>query len=210
MHRVMVLGEKRFFREALVSMISSAPGWCAFSAGEDEGDGGEGPASTPVDVLLVQTLDGSPVGWVEGVRARYVHAPLVVIGPQRRGAAGSVRTSLAATGYLPSDVELETLLDALRRACSGDILRPSGGPKMAAATMPARRPELTSREAEIVHRLSAAHPSEQIAESLGISANTLRTHLRNIMSKLDAHSRVEIVARARQLGLLQIGAGAHH
>ena len=45
----------------------------------------------------------------------------------------------------------------------------------------------------------------EIASDLYVSANTVRTHLRHIYAKLDAHSRTEAVERARQLGLIAPG-----
>ncbi len=47
----------------------------------------------------------------------------------------------------------------------------------------------------------------EVAAELFVSDNTVRTHLRHIYAKLEAHSRSEAVARARDLGLLAPGAG---
>ena len=44
--------------------------------------------------------------------------------------------------------------------------------------------------------------ASEIAAELSVSTNTIRTHLRHIYAKLDAHGRAEAVARARELGLL--------
>ena len=48
--------------------------------------------------------------------------------------------------------------------------------------------------------------ASEIASELTVSTNTIRTHLRHIYAKLDAHGRAEAVARARELGLLAPGA----
>jgi LuxR family maltose regulon positive regulatory protein len=44
--------------------------------------------------------------------------------------------------------------------------------------------------------------ADEIAGELYLSANTIRTHVRHIYAKLDAHTRREAVARARERGLL--------
>ena len=54
----------------------------------------------------------------------------------------------------------------------------------------------------MVRYLPSNLKAPEIAAELCVSANTVRTHLRHIYAKLDAHSRGEAVARARDLGLL--------
>ena len=61
---------------------------------------------------------------------------------------------------------------------------------------------LTERELEVLHLLPTHLSSTEIAERLIVSANTIRTHIKNIYSKLGVHSRDEAVLRARDLGLL--------
>ena len=61
---------------------------------------------------------------------------------------------------------------------------------------------LTQREQEILHLMAQGLSSPKIAEQLVVSVSTIRTHIKHIYSKLDAHSRHEAISQARKLGLL--------
>jgi LuxR family maltose regulon positive regulatory protein len=69
---------------------------------------------------------------------------------------------------------------------------------------PLREP-LSDAELRVVRYLPGNLKGPEIAAELCVSPNTIRTHLRHVYAKLDAHSRSEAVARARQLGLLAPG-----
>jgi LuxR family maltose regulon positive regulatory protein len=61
---------------------------------------------------------------------------------------------------------------------------------------------LSERELEVLQLLPSSLSSTEMAAELSISVNTLRTHLKSIYAKLDAHSRYEAIARSKELGLL--------
>jgi LuxR family maltose regulon positive regulatory protein len=87
---------------------------------------------------------------------------------------------------------------ALRRAIL-DVLAGSAPPAGAPA---GTLEELSEAELRVVRYLPTNLRAPEIAAELFVSTNTVRTHLRHIYAKLDAHGRAEAVARARQLGLL--------
>jgi len=62
--------------------------------------------------------------------------------------------------------------------------------------------QLTARENEVLHLIAAGLPNKQIEETLLLSKNTVRTHIKNLYSKLDVNSRTQAVQKARQLALL--------
>jgi LuxR family maltose regulon positive regulatory protein len=62
--------------------------------------------------------------------------------------------------------------------------------------------QLSAAELRVVRYLPTNLKAPEIAAELGVSANTVKTHLRHIYDKLNAHSRSEAVDRARELGLL--------
>jgi LuxR family maltose regulon positive regulatory protein len=84
-----------------------------------------------------------------------------------------------------------------------DVLAGSAPPR-AGGTAPLRE-ELSEAELRVVRYMPTNLKAHEIAAELFVSANTVRTHLRHIYAKLDAHNRGEAVARARALGLLAPG-----
>ncbi len=61
---------------------------------------------------------------------------------------------------------------------------------------------LSERELEVLRLLTAGLSNQEIAEKLTVTLNTIKAHVRSIYGKLDAHSRVQAVTRARELDLL--------
>jgi LuxR family maltose regulon positive regulatory protein len=61
---------------------------------------------------------------------------------------------------------------------------------------------LTQREREVLELFAAGMTSAEIAQHFVVSINTVKTQLKSIYGKLDAHSRAEVIGRARGLGLI--------
>ena len=61
---------------------------------------------------------------------------------------------------------------------------------------------LSDREMEVLRLLNTALPTPEIAQELFVSANTIRSHVKSIYGKLNAHGRTEAIQRAKELGLL--------
>lgn len=90
---------------------------------------------------------------------------------------------------------LSTILDVL-----------DGSSREGVGDTTALRDELSDAELRVLRYLPSNLKAPEIAAELFVSANTVRTHLRHIYTKLDAHSRSAAVSRARELGLLAPGA----
>ena len=63
---------------------------------------------------------------------------------------------------------------------------------------------LTQRELQVLRLLANGTGTRQGAKALGISPNTLRTHVQNLLQKLGVHSRLEAVLEGVALGLVSI------
>jgi DNA-binding NarL/FixJ family response regulator len=65
--------------------------------------------------------------------------------------------------------------------------------------------ELTARELEVLERLAAGQTNDAIAAELFLSTSTLRNHIQSVLTKLDAHSKLEAVVKGVSAGLVKIG-----
>ena len=121
-----------------------------------------------------------------------------------------------AQGYLLKDIPPGDLVQAVRAAYLGQVqLHPEVARKLMSAVaakveLPAGRApasfgELTERELEVLQLVVDGRRNKEVAAELGISENTVKYHLRNILDKLHARSRAEMVARAVRGGLVADG-----
>ncbi len=60
-------------------------------------------------------------------------------------------------------------------------------------------PHLTPRQMDVLRHLAAGHSTDDIARKLGIATETVRNHVRSLMSRLEVHTRLEAVIRAHEL-----------
>jgi len=116
-----------------------------------------------------------------------------------------------AVGYLLKDVTSDGLLDAVRRAASGEpVMAPavlarlmehfSASPPAAPRQLPGFA-DLTERELEILALIGAGRSNSEIAEELVISMATVKTHVRHVFAKLNLRDRAQAVVAARDAGL---------
>jgi DNA-binding NarL/FixJ family response regulator len=107
-----------------------------------------------------------------------------------------------AVGYALKDGDPDELLAAIAAAVAGELyvdprLRDALPPVRASVE---RTPALSKREREVMDHLSQGLTGEQVAELLFLSAETVKTHVRNAMGKLDASTRVHAIALAMRDG----------
>lgn len=117
-----------------------------------------------------------------------------------------------AAGYLSKGSHPDLILDAVRRVARGDMLIPSAllvrliNSRRTSAAATAERArvdaQFTAREREILVMMREGLDNAAMASRLFIEISTVRWHVRHVLDKLHAHSKLEAVARAAELGLL--------
>ena len=109
-----------------------------------------------------------------------------------------------AVGYLLKDTDSEELQRAVRAAAAGQVqLSPAVAAKLVRdVRLPANPPPLTRREEQVLVLLARGRANGQIARELHIAPQTVKTHVSNILAKLNAQSRTQAALYAMRTGLV--------
>jgi DNA-binding NarL/FixJ family response regulator len=112
-----------------------------------------------------------------------------------------------ANGYLLKNAEPENLRNTILEVMRGNsVLAPEMTEKVFASLRRARTGQrqtlLSDREVEVLNFMEKGQTTGQMAGSLFISDNTVKTHIRHILAKLEVNNRAQAVDKARELGIL--------
>lgn len=107
-----------------------------------------------------------------------------------------------ALGYLQKAAPREDLLLAVRTVAQGKRFLPPDIAQRLADRL--GRPEPSARELEVLALIAKGRSNKEIAAALGVSDETVKTHVSNLMQKLQAQDRAHAVTEAIRLGLLEV------
>jgi len=107
-----------------------------------------------------------------------------------------------ACGYVPKSAEKDAIVRAIRAVAAGEqFIPPHLARRLAERNLHAT---LSSREIEVLRLISQGRANKEIADQLGLSVPTVKTHIAHILEKLDAPDRTRAVTIAMERGLLRM------
>lgn len=107
-----------------------------------------------------------------------------------------------AKAYLLKDTPCGEIIEIIRAVYQGQRYIPSSiGEKLAARI---ERPKLSERESEILQLITTGKSNKAISVALGITENTVKFHVNNILSKLGVSDRTQAVVTALKLGIVKL------
>jgi DNA-binding NarL/FixJ family response regulator len=203
--RVLIVAGRPLAGQALGRALADA-GLRVLDVLDDPQEAGRVAHEARPDVILVDEAAGGRWGWdVGGELARLVPgARLIALVEPSSGQPAGDRAVFH--GHVRTDQGLAPAIATIRAVAAGRIvlppIEPSGrgrGVRRRPAADGVRR--LSPRERQILSLLAQGKSGRAIAEDLGLSANTVRSHVQSILAKLGVGSRLEAVAIASRRGL---------
>lgn len=214
--RVMLVDDHALFREGLRMIVSSQPDMEVVGEASDGLEAAVKAEELKPDLILMDiqmpVCDG-----IEATRRIKKFLPEIIIvmltvRDDEEKLFEAIKSG--AQGYLLKQMNSTELMSLLRQAIHGDAAIP---PKLAGMMleefrrlskfMPVELPEdassqLSKREQEVLGLVAAGYSDKEIANSLTLSVHTVKTHLRNILSKLHVGGRRDAARIAREKGLI--------
>jgi two-component system NarL family response regulator len=215
--RVLVVDDHAVFRRGLQMVLEQEPD---IEVVGEAGDGAEAvtmAANTAPDIVLLDVRMPKR-GGIDACTAIKDAVPsvaiiMLTISDEEADLYDAIKAG--AVGYLLKDIPIDEVATAVRAVRGGQsYISPSMASKLLTefATMVRRSderqqlpaPKLTDREMEVLKLVAKGLNNRDIAKQLFISENTVKNHIRNILEKLQLHSRMEAVVYAVREKLLEI------
>jgi DNA-binding NarL/FixJ family response regulator len=215
--RVLVVDDHVLYRRGLELVLAQEPDI------QIVGEAGDGPEAVrraeellPDVVLMdIRMPGGSGIEACTAIKdlAPSTRIVMLTISDEESDLYEAVRAG--ANGYLLKDVPGEQIADGLRATHAGQsLIAPSMASKLLSEFAAMRRrykerpvlpvPPLTRRELQVLRLVARGMANKDIARALTVTENTVKNHVRNILDKLQKHSRMEAAMYALREGIIDL------
>ncbi len=215
MIRILLVDDQAIVREGLRSMLSPEPDMAVVGEASDGNEALRLVRELTPDIVLMDVrmpgLDG--IAALEALKRNSIRASVIMVTLYDDPDYLMRAVSAGAAGYVLKDSSREELVRAVRvTAEGGGIVAPSLMPQLLRRvghmlTTPGSAPsapiaELSERERQVLRLMAEGFTNQEIAERLIVSATTIKTHVQNILQKLNVSDRTQAAVSAVRLGLI--------
>jgi DNA-binding NarL/FixJ family response regulator len=202
MTKVVIIDDHEALRQGLSMLLAQGGLEVVASAGNlAAGIDAVAHATPDVAIVDIRLPDGSGIDLTRTLIGRFPELGVILY-------TGDADVELliggldsGARGYALKTGSVDELRDAVRRvADGGTYVDPRLDRVLLSSRATERLPQLSPREREIMHLMAEGYTAQDIATQLGVSVETVRTHVRNVIRKLQARNRVHAIAIALQRG----------
>jgi DNA-binding NarL/FixJ family response regulator len=206
--RVAIIDDHQLVSQGLGLLLGTQKDLAVCGYGRSVADAVPLVLETEPDVVVMDLhlQDGSGLDAAVAIRRVQPYARFVFLSRDDSDSAWLSAIAAGAAAFIHKSRAASDVIDAVRRVGHGASLIT---PSMIASLLSRnrdrelKRDSLSQREREVLKLMSDGWSSREMAERLGISYATVRTHIRSLDTKLGVHSKIEAVAAARGMNLIE-------
>lgn len=202
--RILIVDDHPPMRMGLVALIKSQPGMDVIAEASD----GEEAIKVYDDVLpdvVLMDLRMPGMGGVEAIlaiRKKHPEARVIVLSTYDLDEDIHRAIQSGAQSYLLKDMPSEEIASTIHAVYAGDAMLPRQVAER--LTMRSQREQLTERERDVLESLIKGRSNKEIASSLYISEETVKSHLKMLFGKLRVHDRTGAAVEAIRHGIVHL------
>ncbi len=204
MIKVMIVDDHPLMREGITSVIEGEADMTVVAQAENGIEALQRYRENSPDVTLMDIampgMDG--VEATIAIRAEWPQARIVMLTTYDGDSKALKALKAGASGYLLKSLIRTDLLDAIRSVHAGQRKIP--GEVAAALAEHVGDESLTTRELDVLRQVAAGNSNRRVAARLGISEETVKAHMKNILGKLAANDRTHAVTIALKRGIIDV------
>ncbi|MCR4669191.1 MAG: response regulator transcription factor [Clostridia bacterium] len=156
-----------------------------------------------IDLILMDVMTGLGSNGLEAaeqIKAEFPEIRIIIVTSMPEASWLSRAREIGVDSFWYKEAEREPILEVMRRTMDGESIYPDETPLVALGSV--SNHDLSERELQVLRELISGDSNAEIGARLGISASTVKWHVQNLLEKTGMHTRTELAAAARSLGIV--------
>ena len=210
--KVLIADDHKLFRQGLISLMKTRPDLVEVVGEAQSGEEAvklAGQLRPDVILMDIYMPQGDGLQATKEIRASFPDIAIVILTSSEKDGHLYEAVKLGVSGYLLKSLDADELFTMLEGVIKGEpaLTKPMAGKllKVVANRMVDEEKGeqvLTERELFVLRLVASGASNQEIADNMSLSVNTVKTHLKNILSKLQLENRTQAAMYAMQHGLV--------